>query len=271
MSNDKTHEIVLTGLDGSNPLAFLAALGTLAILDRVDNVDKPRMDWVRNGGAWRPRLYSNIGNEQFGSRLLAALSDVYTVTKKIWQTNKKLPFSVTDFHNLSSKLAMDAEAHNRLAVDLVAAFGVDLFSNNKGEFLDTALRMVRSGDSDGSGLPAYATWIIENTTIEHLRQLVDSSLPLDEGRSLRWDPAEHRTRALQWGDPSKENILSRRGLNRLALEALPLFPTVPVNAEAATVGFARNSDSYGETFTWPIWTSPLPLSVIRSLCACCFA
>jgi hypothetical protein len=267
MSTDKTHEIVLAGLDGSNPLAFLAALGTLATLDRVIDVDKPRMDWVLNAGAWRPRLYSNIDDEQFGRRLVAALSDVYAVTKKVWQINKKLPFPVIDYHNLCGQLAMDAQARNRLAVDLVAAFGVDVLSNNKGEFLDTSLRMVRSGDSGGSGLPAYATWIIENTTSDHIRQLVDASVPLDEGTSLRWDPAEHRTRALQWGDPSKEKILSRRGLNRLALEALPLFPTVPANTEAATVGFAKNSDSHGETFTWPIWTSPLPLSVVRSLLA----
>lgn len=265
MSDNQTHEIILAGLDGSNPLAFLAALGTLAMLDRMIDVDKPRMDWVLNAGAWRPRLYSSIDNEQFSRHLVAALSDVYAVTKKVWQIDRRLPFPVSDFHHLCGQLTTDAQAHNRLAVDLVAAFGVDVLSNEKGEFLDTSLRMVRSGDSGGNGLLAYATWIIENTTSDHIRQLVDASLVLDEGTSLRWDPSEHRTRALQWGDPSKEKILSRRGLNRLALEALPLFPTVPENTEAATIGFAQNSDSRGETFTWPIWIGPLSLSVVRSL------
>lgn len=267
MSNDRS-EIVLTGLDGSNPLAFLAALGTLATLDRVIDTDKPRMDWVLDAGAWRPRLYSDIQtNEQLIERLAAGLLDSYAATKQVWQANKKLPFPTTDFHSLCGQLATATHSNNRFAANLVAAFGVDVLSNEKGEFLDTSLRMVRSGDSGGSGMSAYAAWIIENTTSDHLRQVIDTRASFDEGTSLRWDPAEHRTRALQWGDPSKEKVLSCRGLNRLALEALPLFPTVPVRAQAATVSFAEMPGLQGEAFSWPIWTNPLPLSVVRSLLA----
>jgi hypothetical protein len=267
MSNERG-EIVLTGLDGSNPLAFLAALGTLVTLDRAIDTDKSWMDWLLDAGAWRPRLYSDIQtNEQLIERLAGGLLDSYAVTREVWQENKKMPFPMTDFHRLCDRLAKTADAHNRLAVDLVAALGVDVLSNDKGEFLDTSLRMVRSGDSGGRGMSAYAAWIIENTTSNHLRQVIDAMASFDEGTSLRWDPAEHRTRAHQWGDPSKEKVLSRRGLNRLALEALPLFPTVPVREQATTVGFGRVRGLQGEAFSWPIWTNPLPLSVVRSLLA----
>jgi hypothetical protein len=47
----------LGGLDGSNLLAFLAAIGALRVLTlaRTDN-DVPRLGWSNDGGVWRPVL-----------------------------------------------------------------------------------------------------------------------------------------------------------------------------------------------------------------------
>ena len=51
-----SYGILLRALDGSNPLAFLAALGTL----RLVHLSKPeagvRMCWERSAGPWRPRV-----------------------------------------------------------------------------------------------------------------------------------------------------------------------------------------------------------------------
>jgi hypothetical protein len=52
-----TYELELTGLDGSNPLGFLAALGTLAELS-ADPSTIYRMSWVAASGVWRPRLHT---------------------------------------------------------------------------------------------------------------------------------------------------------------------------------------------------------------------
>ena len=41
----KMHPLPLTGLDGANPLAFLAALGTLVVCDRASRSDA-RPDWL---------------------------------------------------------------------------------------------------------------------------------------------------------------------------------------------------------------------------------
>lgn len=49
-----THSLELTGLDGGNPLGFLAALGTLAELSTM--VEPPRMSWRNSSGTWRPVL-----------------------------------------------------------------------------------------------------------------------------------------------------------------------------------------------------------------------
>ena len=57
--NDKKPEqpeVVLRGLDGSNPLAFLAALGTLRTLAGAWPERDVRMTWRVETGAWRPTL-----------------------------------------------------------------------------------------------------------------------------------------------------------------------------------------------------------------------
>jgi hypothetical protein len=262
-----SHSLVLSGLDGGNPLAFLAAIGTLAVLDRSVRVSTPRMDWVLQSGAWRPRTYvGSQTNDQFIDGLGVALEESEALTKRVWEANRKLPYAAQEFRALIVQVLAETTADTRLGVDLLAALGVDALSNKDGSFLDTALRMVRSADSAGNGMSAYAAWIIENTTREQLCQIFAAGAPTrGEGRSLRWDPAEHRARALQWGDPSKEPVLSCLGFNRLALEALPVFTTVPVGTRSATVGFSDLPDRQGLAFTWPIWGVPLSLSVVRSL------
>jgi hypothetical protein len=51
--------VVLTGLDGANPLAFLAGLGVLRVLDhraRQHVRPLPRLSWL-NEGCWRPVIH----------------------------------------------------------------------------------------------------------------------------------------------------------------------------------------------------------------------
>ena len=83
---------------------------------------------------------------------------------------------------------------------------------------------------------------------------------------MRWDPNEFRPHALRAGDPAKDNKRNNvRGANRLAIEALPLFPTVPQRAVLRTVAFG-DKDARAEV-TWPIWLDPLSLNVVASLLA----
>ncbi len=47
--------LVLTGMDGANPLGFLAAIGALVVLHQAGHRTS-RLAWRRNGLAWHPRL-----------------------------------------------------------------------------------------------------------------------------------------------------------------------------------------------------------------------
>lgn len=65
--------LLLRGLDGSNPLGFLAALGTLrALTDSWPNRGLT-MSWTRDSGAWRPVLHfsSSESTEEVTSALSA--------------------------------------------------------------------------------------------------------------------------------------------------------------------------------------------------------
>lgn len=55
-----------------------------------------------------------------------------------------------------------------------------------------------------------------------------------------------------------------RGANRLAIEALPLLPTMPTDGRLATTAF-QGSGARGTFFTWPIWNVPLGVAVVASL------
>jgi hypothetical protein len=125
--------------------------------------------------------------------------------------------------------------------------------------------MVRAGDSVGNGLLAYGKRIIDETKNDDLKStLTDSWRYEDEGCALRWDPAEYHGYAMQWTNPSSEKTVSVRGGNRLALAAMPLLPTIPYKRQVATVAFGTPGDRT-ECFTWPLWSIPCCIDVVKSL------
>ncbi len=68
-SNGKA--LVLQGIDGANPLGFLAAVGALVVLHQAGHRES-RMAWRRNGLAWRPQLTGLPTHDQTAlSELLA--------------------------------------------------------------------------------------------------------------------------------------------------------------------------------------------------------
>lgn len=83
--------------------------------------------------------------------------------------------------------------------------------------------------------------------------------------AMRWDSAEDRQHALRSLDPTdgKSPIFAERGANRLAIEALPLYPTAPGPRGLKTGGFHEEDGRY--FFSWPIWTCRLSLGGLKTL------
>jgi hypothetical protein len=251
----------LGGLDGTNPLGFMAALGAFRLLSLTHpNV---RMAWRIEDGTWHPALFGfQVPIAEFGNELRVALGKV---DQSVWSLDRKLPFSASRLREEACSAVAGASWNDRERADAVASLGVECYCDDKGNFEDTAFRMVRSGDSKHRGLLFYGKRILESTTARQLQQAITGVWQYeDEQCGLRWDPAEHRGYALQWRNPSDVGALSVKGANCLALVALALFPTAPVKGEAETTGFGLKAPKQS-SFTWPIWHPAVSMDTGRSL------
>lgn len=275
------HEVELTGLDGGNLLGYLAALGTLRVLYLED--ETVRMCWV-DRGCWTPVVH-HARIEQHED-LLEVLSgqvcppfdlEMSKKQRKKGESNtpdagKALqnanPAFLIDYLDLplqefGAVLRRECTRITRLTADFLAALGSDSHAEKGGdEPATTSLRGIGAGNNEG--FLGYMRLIHIGTTRDHLRRaLFDLWDYSDAPPFMRWDPNEFRPHALRATDPAKDRKHNNvRGANRLALEALPLFPVVPQSRRVRTVGFDDDDD-----ITWPIWTEPLDLATVASLLA----
>jgi hypothetical protein len=266
-SSESTSGLLLNGLDGSNPLGFLAAIGTAVTLH--GSFPGIRFGWEATASGWRP-LITGCGDdeEEFSSNLSSALQNA---PMTVFDIDDKMPFGAAKFSDALRDVQHRASISNRRAADFLASFGTELYPR-KGQFQDSKFRMVRSGDSAGQGLPFYAKAIRKEADLECIRRAVFRIWDYqDEGYSLRWDPVEDQRYALRWRDPSKSDLANgpgnMRAANCLAIEALQWFPTLwTTGNRVQTTSFQRLGRR--ETFfVWPIWTPMVGMETVRSLLA----
>ena len=268
--------LLLKGLDGGNPLGFLAALGvlrasTLACPDR-----KVRLFWSNSQGGWRPSLclHGDMDLETW----LAGLDRFLNASNKeeAFFLADDLTVPIAIFRKAALAAVSKASLTERSYADFLAAFGSDAVQseiNGKktGEVADTALRtMSGAGHQHFLG---FMRILIADVQMEHLRKAIFDSWLYDdplEKHTMRWDPVDDVRYALRWrnssGDPERKKGGAVWGANRLAIEALPLLPTAPVNGRLETTGFIRRRGE-GTIWSWPLWTIPLGLDTVRSLLA----
>jgi hypothetical protein len=174
------------------------------------------------------------------------------------------PETFLPFVKRGYELLQGAGSNSSRTVDFAASFGCEAcFDPKKNQIKYTDLCFITgSGHQDFLGTAAA---LAQSTTAEHLRDALFGSWRRERGLSMRWDPADISEYALQWTNPSTEGASAVWGACRLAFEALPCFPTMPVDGELATTGF-RWRNGNGE-FSWPIWSDPLNLECARSLLA----
>lgn len=263
-------EFLLKGLDGGNPLGFLAALGTLRVSALAWAGWRFKLSWSDRQGGWRPILQVDKPLEQDDwlqglNRQLKGSASLGT-----FDLADDLNIPVTAFRLAARKAAGDAEPGNRSHADFLAAFGSEIVqaeANGKktGEIADTAFRtMSGAGHQHFLG---FMRELVKATEAEHLRAaLFETWSYSDPGPSLRWDPGDDRRYALRWQQPSGDPVKTVRGANRLALEGLPLLPTAPVGGKLETTGFTQRR-GLGAIWSWPIWATPIGLDTVRSLLA----
>lgn len=261
MNHNPHHSLMLTAVDGANPLGFMVALGVLHLLHREHR--EVKISWAETGGTWHPVIHGLELTREALSELLHA--QIIKADLSIWTMSCELPFeaNVLRVHAIDAVERGSMQAREEL--DLLASLGVDFFRDEDGKFESTSFQLVRSKDNTGNGLLAYAAYTIKITTVDQIRNcMFDHWKYADEKKSFRWDPAEDRSYALQWNDPSSDGALSERGANCLALFGLTFFPVIPLRDYPQTTGFISKK-SKTSAFTWPIWTCPAGIKLVRTL------
>jgi hypothetical protein len=254
--------MVFTGVEGSNPLGFLAALGAARLAEAI--WPGVRLEWFQNGG-WKARATDvPVQDPQEFCRLLnergawAPLEAFRSLGENLTVSTKKFAPVVKDAMKKSS-------AKDRRAADFAAAFGCEVLSDERRDRMQyTDLCFITgSGHQDFLGT---ARGLEASCGPEQIEEALFGPWRYgDKGLSMRWDPDDAKEYALRWRDPSVGGVSSVWGANRLAFEALPLFPAVPTHRGLRTTGFETRARAH--ELTWPIWAQPAGVDTIRSLLA----
>lgn len=278
----RSSDTMLKGIDGSNPLGFLAALGTLRVTSLVWPGRDVRMRWQRESGAWRPVLGYR---EEAGEDEIAEVVTTYCRTGRQDPEEDKLEsaaaFPHFAFDRNTSKLEparlrevaatarQSSTPGDRTFADFVAAVGSDGCVDD-GYVQDTALRTM-SGAGWQDFLGTMLT-LAEDVEPEHVRSALflpwAYSDPL-KNHSMRWDPRDDKRHAYQWTDPthsSERRTGGMWGANRLAIEGFVLMSTAPTGSGLQTTGF-RDSGKREPQWRWPLWSGDLNVEVCASLLA----
>ena len=256
-----THSLLLSGLDGGNPLGFLAAIGTLRVATLADKSATWLLGWLECGGIWTPFLACSSVISQNGLTELL-MSAMNRNDNQAFKIADNLNMDPKDFRAKAQEACQSATPHDRNYADFVASFGSESVVARDNTIQDTAFRTM-SGVGNQHFLK-FMRELAKKTKSQHLRtSLFEQWRYSDKRPSLRWDPMDDRRYALRWDKPVSGTVRTMRGANRLAVEALPLFPTAHKGAKLHTTGFLLHRRN---TFlTWPIWEAPLNVDVVRSL------
>lgn len=250
--------LLLEGLDGGNLLGFMAAIGTLRVASHARYVT---ISWEERGGVWTPRL-DGIRSQ---NDLLGILESALDEGNPAFDMADDLNINTSDFRKFAQESLVTASLKDRAHTDFIVAFGCDAVANarknSKGIIQDTRFRTM-SGVGHQHFLKTMRD-LVKETKRHHLRTtLFERWQYMDDKLSLRWDPYDDRRHALRWYNPSNDKSRTMRGANRLAIEALPMFPTIPVKGNLRTTGFSQIDKA---TLTWPIWNVPLGADTVKSL------
>lgn len=245
----------------------MASLGALYTLNSRPEYAGSRLKWIPQGSSHSPVLKTpvSVDMETLLTHLhesLAAVAGHETITFE-----KDLKVKQAAFRALCIKMTETfVKNEDSFGCAMMAAFGSDAITNDEGMIEDTAFRTM-----SGAGHQHFLVFMNElakSTTRNHVREaLLGPWRYRDPSPIMRWDDADDRRYALRWDEPSKDPVRTVRGANRLAVAALPFFPTYPASGDTLATTSFKGGKSNNTFVTWPIWTGWLSLNAVKSALA----
>jgi hypothetical protein len=258
----------LTGIHADTLIGFMAGLGTLRLLTRHWPDADIRLAWAQ-GFPHRAALSAERALSAEG--VLDALEAELHADGSVFNMpdRKDVTFEPQELANRLLDQVMQDDPAARDGGDLLRALASPGSVRLKSNIADqTPFVMLGAGQT--SFLGAVRS-LIRTVGRDHLERTLFRAWDYADHDldSLRWDPEDGREHAYTLHDPAapaawKGNLHRRMaGANRLALSALPCFPTVPTEGRRDAVGVWRDGRRSG--FAWPVWAAPCTLATARSL------
>jgi hypothetical protein len=257
--------IQLVGVDGSNPLGFLAALGLLRV------VPEAKLGFSEDG-SYRAFIAGLDKSESDLATLVAADAQASAIPNAPWRftytkaaTKKQGPQDVADlkpppddFRKFLATCVKAWLSGEEEAAGYAAAYGTDVAVDGKGNTKPTAFHFTAAqqtflGAVEGIRASVTQEWIKKSLFNGHGEQ---------PGSNLRWDPGSERNWALMANNPSGDGTRVDAPLEWLAFRGLPLLPSFPRGTRIVTTGVVGRGDDM--TFTWPLWSVPASCQTMRS-------
>lgn len=258
------NRVVLKGLNGANPLGFLATMGLLRLL-RAES-DAVRLGFLSDG-SFHPFV---TGFESDIAALIcrdAALAD----GKQAWSVKyekreKRGPKDVDDlkappdvFASFLSSCVEHWLNGNSEAAAYAAAFGTSIAVDGKGNTKPTAFHFTAANQQ----FLGTVEKIRASITQEWAERSLFQGKTVKPGSNLRFDPAAERNWALMANNPNDDGPSVDAPLEWLAFRGLPLFPSFPRGVRIITTAVSGRGDDM--EMTWPLWSVPVSLETVRSM------
>lgn len=254
--------VELVGVDGSNPLGFLAALGLLRVVSVAklafvaDGSFSALLDGLENSPSALAALVAADAERAAGSqswRLTYAKAEKRG-TKEV--ADLKAP--PEDFRKFLARCLECWMNGDDEAVAYAAAFGTDVAVDGNGNTKPTAFHFTAAnqqflGAVEGIRASLTQEWIETSLFSGHGER---------PGSNLRWDPDAERNWALMASNPIDDGTRVNAPLEWLAFRGLPLLPSFPRGTRIITTAVLGRGDEM--TFTWPLWSVSASLETVRS-------
>lgn len=250
----------LPGLEGTNPLGFLAALGVQVAF--MGKNEQPRLWWSDDTVPYA------IVDEEFAiDRIANQALKVFARWKNSPATNPKradgskmprgdeLKLKPEDIRAYLSQ-GGGPQGIGDLATALLAEGSLDnqgvakpsdfYFTAGQQKFLDTARKILGAAAYKEIVAALEGPWRYEST------------IP-----SLGWDVTDDRVYALRANNPSPEKKLTNPGPEGLALLGLSLYPVFAGTGRTQTQGCSGSWKN--GWYSWPLWIRPATSLAVKSL------
>jgi hypothetical protein len=257
--------VELLGVDGSNPLGFLAALGLLRVVPGAklgfsdDGSFQAFVDGLDKSESGVAALIAADAKAAANECAPWRFTYMKAPTKKKgaqWVADLKPP--PQDFKKFLAHCIKAWLTGNDEAANYAAAYGTDIAVDNKGNTKPTAFHFTAANQT--------FLGAVDDIRASLTQEWIETSLFKGHGErpgsNLRWDPGAERNWALMANNPNDDGTRVDAPLEWLAFRGLPLLPSFPRGSRIITTGVVGRG--HDMTFTWPLWSIPASLSATRS-------